>query len=68
MIYVICHAALTYLCVSVCDHMCVRACVCVCVCVSGCSLNNAKQKHLGCEKVQGQSETTLQAGRHSQKV
>ena len=28
----------------------------------------AKQKHLGCKKVQGQSEATLQTGRHDQKV
>ena len=27
----------------------------------------AKQKHLGCKKVWGQSETTLQTGRHNQK-
>ena len=30
--------------------------------------NNAKQKHLGCKKVQGQSEATLQTGRRNQKV
>ena len=29
---------------------------------------NAKQKHLGCKKVWGQSEATLQTGRHDQKV
>ena len=29
---------------------------------------NAKQKHLGCKKVQGQSEATLQTGRRDQKV
>ena len=28
----------------------------------------AKQKHLGCKKVRGQSETTLQTGRRDQKV
>ena len=28
----------------------------------------AKQKHLGCKKVQGQSEATLQTGRRDQKV
>ena len=28
----------------------------------------AKQKHLGCNKVRGQSEATLQTGRHDQKV
>ena len=28
----------------------------------------AKQKHLGCRKVQGQSEATLQTGRHDQNV
>ena len=28
----------------------------------------AKRKHLGCKKVQGQSEVTLQTGRHDQKV
>ena len=28
----------------------------------------AKQKHLGCKKVWGQSEATLQTGRHDQKV
>ena len=27
----------------------------------------AKQKHLGCKKVWGQSEATLQTGRHDQK-
>ena len=27
-----------------------------------------KQKHLGCKKVRGQSEATLQTGRHDQKV
>ena len=31
-------------------------------------INYAKQKHLGCKKVQGQSEATLQTGRHDQKV
>ena len=31
-------------------------------------IGNAKQKHLGCKKVQGQSEATLQTGRHDQKV
>ena len=31
-------------------------------------INNAKQKHLGCKKVRGQSEATLQTGRHDQKV
>ena len=29
---------------------------------------NAKQKHLGCKKVRGQSEATLQRGRRDQKV
>ena len=29
---------------------------------------NAKQKHLGCKKVWGQSEATLQTGRRNQKV
>ena len=29
---------------------------------------NAKQKHLGCKKVRGQSEATLQTGRRDQKV
>ena len=29
---------------------------------------HAKQKHLECKKVQGQSEATLQTGRHNQKV
>ena len=28
----------------------------------------AKQKHLGCKKVRGQSEATLQTGRRDQKV
>ena len=28
----------------------------------------AKQKHLGCKKVRGQSEATLQTGRCDQKV
>ena len=32
------------------------------------SKQNAKQKHLGCKKVRGQSEATLQTGRHDQKV
>ena len=31
-------------------------------------IKNAKQKHLGCKKVWGQSEATLQTGRHDQKV
>ena len=30
--------------------------------------NYAKQKHLGCKKVRGQSEATLQTGRRDQKV
>ena len=30
--------------------------------------NYAKQKHLGCKKVWGQSEATLQTGRRDQKV
>ena len=29
---------------------------------------NAKQKHLGCKKVWGQSEATLQTGSRDQKV
>ena len=29
---------------------------------------NAKQKHLGCKKVRGQSEATLQKDRRNQKV
>ena len=29
---------------------------------------DAKQKHLGCKTVRGQSEATLQTGRHDQKV
>ena len=29
---------------------------------------HAKQKHLGCKKVRGQSEATLQTGRRDQKV
>ena len=29
---------------------------------------DAKQKHLGCKKVRGQSEATLQTGRRDQKV
>ena len=29
---------------------------------------NAKQKHLGCKKVRGQSEATLQTDRRDQKV
>ena len=29
---------------------------------------NAKQKHLGCKKVRGQSEATLQTGRRDQMV
>ena len=33
-----------------------------------CNIKYAKQKHLGCEKVQGQSEATLQTGRRDQKV
>ena len=32
------------------------------------SISYAKQKHLGCKKVQGQSEATLQTGRCSQQV
>ena len=32
------------------------------------SNSNAKQKHLGCKKVRGQSEATLQTGRRNQKV
>ena len=32
------------------------------------SLLYAKQKHLGCKKVRGQSEATLQTGRRDQKV
>ena len=31
-------------------------------------ITNAKQKHLGCKKVRGQSEATLQTGRRDQKV
>ena len=31
-------------------------------------INNAKQKHLGCKKVRGQSEATLLTGRRDQKV
>ena len=31
-------------------------------------ISDAKQKHLGCKKVQGQSEATLQTGRRDQKV
>ena len=31
-------------------------------------VNKTKQKHLGCKKEQGQSEATLQTGRHDQKV
>ena len=30
--------------------------------------NNAKQKHLWCKKVRGQSEATLQTARRDQKV
>ena len=29
---------------------------------------NAKQKHLGCKKVRGQSEATLQTGRRDQNI
>ena len=36
--------------------------VCICIAIY------AKQKHLGCKKVRGQSEATLQTGRHDQKV
>ena len=32
------------------------------------SYYNAKQKHLGCKKVRGQSEATLQAYMRNQKV
>ena len=32
------------------------------------SNSNAKQKHLGCKKVRGQSKATLQTGRRNQKV
>ena len=31
-------------------------------------ITNAKQKHLWCKKVRGQSEATLQTGRRDQKV
>ena len=31
-------------------------------------VSDTKQKHLGCKKMQGQSEATLQTGRHDQKV
>ena len=33
-----------------------------------CVYSYAKQKHLGCKKVRGQSEATLQTGRRDQKV
>ena len=49
-----CNCACAGLCVEVCT---VGACVCI----------YAKQKHLGCKKVQGQSEGTLHTGRRDQR-
>ena len=65
---------------SVCTHS--AAAATINIAISGCSCkfmstntshdvpcnNNAKQKHLGCKKGQGQSEATLQTGRRNQKV
>ena len=37
-------------------------------CFQSLLLEYAKQKHLGCKKVRGQSEATLQTGRRDQNV
>ena len=45
--------------------------ICIIICFyksNDICLQNAKQKHLGWEKVQGQSEATLQTGSRSQKI
>ena len=44
-----------------------RYCINTYVCMYGC-MYVAKQKHLGCKKVRGQSEATMQTGRRDQKV
>ena len=38
------------------------------VCIRSYYIYIAKQKHLGCKKVQGQSEVALQTGRCNQKL
>ena len=55
-----------YVCTYV--HMYVCTYVCMYVCMYVIYMYVAKQKHLGYKKVQGQSEATLQTGRHDQKV
>ena len=36
--------------------------------IDGSCYNHAKQKHLGCKKVRGQSEAALQIGMYDQKL